>query len=208
MGWFVRFDRAFREYFAMVRATLLSKKNVCCTEWTADFNERALNVTNEDEWETDGHGYCSGQRWDNRTGSVDNDGAYAGVGYCMLQKVYRDAKHKCNAEKFPKSKRIPTGKLKPPVRQDATAGWVDNTTFWLKQMTATCAKHIYIPRGSTDFQSYRGYWSWMCDTYGNVTGKVNNKCHQNPREHGAIPKVGDTPDGMRSIFELYIKHPS
>ena len=45
-GWFVMFDRAFREYMTHIRAGILAKKLQCCGEFTFKDKSKALNNMN------------------------------------------------------------------------------------------------------------------------------------------------------------------
>ena len=102
------FDRAFREYMTHIRATVLSKKMQCCTEWT--FPQKKEALTNIPMTEVYGEipisKACAYESGDPPKRKVDMPyfSAVANkdlVGYCEIIKVYANANRHHNPNSNP-----------------------------------------------------------------------------------------------------------
>ena len=144
---FTRFDRAFREYMANLRANLLVEKNTCCSsdKWTAPWKKDAIKKgtgpsnTGHDIVKTKG---CDTHfRW----GVMGNPelkmaDPKTNVGYCPIAKAWDRRKDLCNGE-VSKPKRGVAGKR---AQRSPGGMFKDVTSLWIHKMKLSCKKHGWI----------------------------------------------------------------
>jgi len=215
---FVKYDKAFREYMAGLRATMLSLKATCCNPWDSNIASAISGKTNDDCVKTGGRVPNYGVPLLNGNaaltpseGNVDSQSGST-VGLCPAIKADSRKDYVCGGASTPPAAPTSGGSSSVSFNLIHT-GHSDITANHKSKLELSCVKHAWVMKtllgagihavhGKAEWNALtdKGWLNWMTDRPRFATMII---CAEGP-DDGSDSDIGSGyyPDAAREAFAM------